>query len=311
MPSHHDYDRLFSDFRPGQPAFSGEKAKSDQAVLQEKRSEAKRLKRLRSATGVPYPTGYRLFRRLVIGLSAVFIKVEIQQAERLPQPGGLEYRPKWYCRNGSAKIDEYAYVLAANHGMIWDISILGHFKRGMVWICKPAFCDNWLTAMINQRMGAVPIWRAGIDGRASKKNPPEKIARRKARAHTSEEGMAVALAALHRGIPVEMFPEGTRQGDAIVESSKKGAAWLAIKAEVPLVPFAIIGCSKGDPVVRQGLLRRRLVLGIVGEPIFPHEIHTSNPSDQRRTAVALTKSWERQINKLRAEGLVQLYYRKP
>lgn len=61
-------------------------------------------------------------------------------------------------------------------------------------------------------------------------------------------------------------PEGTRSPEAQLQAGKPGAAYLAAKAGVPIVPLAIIGTE--DKVVYQRLRRfRRLDIKIrVGEP---------------------------------------------
>jgi 1-acyl-sn-glycerol-3-phosphate acyltransferase len=44
-----------------------------------------------------------------------------------------------------------------------------------------------------------------------------------------------------RRTSVLIFPEGGRSDDGVLQSFKEGAAYVAIKAGVPLVPIALIG----------------------------------------------------------------------
>lgn len=263
-------------------------------------TEDKRLRRLKSATGVAYPTGYVFFRGAVLALARLFIKPRIYHQELLPQPNGVKYRPKRYRRNGNDKIDEHVFILAANHGKVWDIPLIGLFRRGLVWICKPAFCKVWWLAMINQRMGAVPIFRPSIDGDRPN-TTAEQINQLRAAAYTPDEGLEVALKALARGVPVEMFPEGTRIGRGIVDYSKSGTARLARRSGVPIVPLAIAGCAKDDPVVRRGLLHRRVIVGVVCPPIVPADyLHLG---DDQAIDKALMQQWRDQINLGRKQAL--------
>jgi 1-acyl-sn-glycerol-3-phosphate acyltransferase len=45
----------------------------------------------------------------------------------------------------------------------------------------------------------------------------------------------------NRGISILVFPEGGRSLDGILQPFKEGAAYIAIKAGVPIVPVALIG----------------------------------------------------------------------
>jgi 1-acyl-sn-glycerol-3-phosphate acyltransferase len=78
-----------------------------------------------------------------------------------------------------------------------------------------------------------------------------------------------ALEALRRGSVVGIFPEGGRSDDGTLKAAKPGAALLALRAGVPLVPAAIVGTFAAWP--RQRLLPRpRPVLVRFGAPIpFP------------------------------------------
>ncbi len=273
----------------------------DHAIQATKRAEQKRLKRLKSATGVAYPTGYYLFRGIIINLARVFMKAEIYNEKYIPQPGGVRYRPKWYRRKGKAKIDDHAFVIAANHGKVWDIPFIGLFHRGLVWVCKPSFCKYWLLAMVNQRVGAVPIFRPSIDGKPSKKNTPQKIEKARMASYTAEEGLDVAVAALKRGVPVEMFPEGTRIGKEVIDYSKSGTARIARRSGCPILPIALAGCAKGDPVIRRGILRRQVIVGVVCKPIYASDY--AHLGDDSLIDKALMQEWQVRINEGREKAL--------
>jgi 1-acyl-sn-glycerol-3-phosphate acyltransferase len=50
-----------------------------------------------------------------------------------------------------------------------------------------------------------------------------------------------ALSHLHDGGAVGLFPEGTRHQTFVPHRALPGAAWLAVRADVPLVPVAVTG----------------------------------------------------------------------
>lgn len=272
--------------------------------LQIRAQEKARLKRLRSATGVAYPTGYFFFRGAIYWFSQLFIKTKIYDDNKLPQPMGVKYRPPYYRRNGASQVGTgQGYIIAANHGKVWDIPFIGIFRRSLVWVCKPQFCRNKLLAAINQRMGAVPVFRPSVDGDTAKKSP-EDIAYLKSISYKPSELTGVAVRALSRGVPVLMFPEGSRAGSSSVSEAKLGAARIAMLSNCPIVPVAIIGCSKGDPVVRTKFLRRRVIIGLVGEPIHPESYRKLTAESEAESA--MMEDWRQSINSLRGRGAAKL-----
>lgn len=63
------------------------------------------------------------------------------------------------------------------------------------------------------------------------------------------EALKRCLAVLALGEPIVMFPEGTRQFGPTIQPLFDGAAYLAIKAGVPIVPVGIGGT---EAVMRKG-----------------------------------------------------------
>ncbi len=262
--------------------------------------EQQRQKRLRSATGVAYPTGYIFFRGTVALLARFFIKPIMYHNEKIPQPGGYLYKPKYYSRNGTGKVgDVKAFVIAANHGQVWDIPFIGMFRRGLIWVCKPHFCLNPWLAKINQRMGAVPVFRPSIDGDTTK-NSRERVKALQMASYTPQELIPVVVSALKRGVPAIMFPEGSRVGNSSVEDAKNGAARVAFQSGCPILPIALVGCSKGDQVKRVGFLRRRVIVGVVGDLIHPENYMHIEDRHDRETIMMM--DWMGVMNDLRAEG---------
>ncbi len=270
------------------------------------KDERHRQRRLKSANGIASRNGFILFRWLIFNFAMLFMKPELYNAERIPPYGRntLQWYPRPYRRTdpNDGPVGE-PFILTANHGSVFDIPFVGMVHRPMVWVAKPWFCANWLLAMLFQRMGAVPVFRPSVDGDLSRKgNSPERIRKYLRLSYQPAEMMQVALAALKRGFPVQMYPEGSRVGRSEVDGSRSGAARLACAAGVPIVPIGIVGCAKGDPVVRTRLLRRRVMIGIVGQEIHPGD-YVEAYKDQRERERAMMNDWQEQVNQLRKQAL--------
>lgn len=140
-----------------------------------------------------------------------------------------------------------ACVLVSNHASYMDIPVLlAGLPLQFRFLAKRSL---WRVPFIGyhlKRAGHVPVERD--DARAALKS-------------MSEAGRIVR----ERGVPVLVFPEG---GRSLIElrEFKEGAAYIALKAGVPLVPFALLGTRRVLPMdsllVRPGPVTLR-----VGEPI--------------------------------------------
>jgi 1-acyl-sn-glycerol-3-phosphate acyltransferase len=82
-----------------------------------------------------------------------------------------------------------------------------------------------------------------------------------------------------KGISILIFPEGGRSHDGLMRPFKDGAAYIAIKAGVPVVPVALQGTRAILPFGSGKIRPGRVVLKI-GEPI-----QTSSLTLRDRSAV--------------------------
>lgn len=71
---------------------------------------------------------------------------------------------------------------------------------------------------------------------------------------------------LQAGMPLVIFPEGGRTPDGHLQSFLSGPAYMAIRAQVPVVPMALVGTRELMPMHTYHLRPRPLLL-IVGAPI--------------------------------------------
>ena len=75
-----------------------------------------------------------------------------------------------------------------------------------------------------------------------------------------------ALKSLKGGIPLVIFPEGGRSSDGQIKPLMPGALFLAIKAQVDIVPIALIGTFELLPMDTYHIKPRPLEM-CVGEPV--------------------------------------------
>ena len=120
------------------------------------------------------------------------------------------------------------FIAVANHESILDVFLVSRAPWEMKWMAKASlFRIPWIGLMF-RLSGDIPIDR-GERSSAVK-------ALRRARRY------------LERGMPVMLFPEGTRSRDGRLLPFKAGAFRLAIETGVPILPIAVHGTYGGMPV---------------------------------------------------------------
>ena len=103
-------------------------------------------------------------------------------------------------------------------------------------------------------------------------------------------GLLRGVAALKAGMPLVLFPEGSRSPDGHMQAAHSGCAFMALKAGVPLVPLALIGTYELLPIHVYSLRPRPLMI-IAGDPISTDGLTT-------RDADALTVRLYDEISKM-------------
>jgi len=133
--------------------------------------------------------------------------------------------------------EDSGYMICSNHIHMWDPILIADFtKRPISFMSKKELIDAPVIGWILKKCYAFPVDRGKGDIAAIK----------------------TAIEILKNGNVMSMFPEGTRHKDGNFHDLKKGAAMIAIKAGVPIVPVRIIGNYK---------FFTKLTLNI-GEPIY-------------------------------------------
>lgn len=107
--------------------------------------------------------------------------------------------------------------------------------------------------------------------------------------------LSVGVKALRSGMPLFVFPEGGRTPTGEMQSFLSGAAYLAIRAQVPLVPIALSGVYDLLPMHTRHLYPGELTL-TAGEPIDTTGMtvrQTDELTERLRNAIqALSGEWE-------------------
>jgi len=129
-------------------------------------------------------------------------------------------------------------VISCNHIHNFDPPLVGVFVPRFVHFMAKSELFRWRwSAWVMKRLGAFPVKRGGQDMGAMKHS----------------------IAIPNSGGCIVVFPEGHRSKDGKLGTAMTGVAFIARKANCPIVPIAIIGPYK---------LFRPLTIR-VGEPFLP------------------------------------------
>ena len=147
---------------------------------------------------------------------------------------------------GLENVPSTGFVLAANHQSNLDPMVLFRYiRQHMRYVAK------WEIRKV-PILGQAIAWGGNIcvrrDGK-SDQGAIEEAARR-----------------IHQGTNVAFFAEGTRSFDGRLAPFKKGAARVAIAAQVPIVPVALAGVRDAWPRGKLRIKRAKATL-VVGKPI--------------------------------------------
>lgn len=125
-----------------------------------------------------------------------------------------------------------AAMLVSNHESLGDILVLFGLYRPFKWVSKAAVFKSPFLGWNMRYNGYVPLVRGDKDSIVE-------MSRR-------------CREWLDLGVPIMMFPEGTRSPDADVKAFKDGAFRLAIEAGCPLYPIVLTGTA--DTLPKHGLM---------------------------------------------------------
>lgn len=177
-----------------------------------------------------------VYRVVVAGFRALFVllgmRIDIRGVQHLPERG--------------------AAVVASNHVSYLDFAVVGlaaHGRRRLIrFMAKQASFDNPVTGPFMRAMHHVPVDR-----------------------RQGELAYRHAERALRHGELVGVFPEATISRSWTLRPFKLGAASLAVREQVPVVPVITWGAHRLVTVGGRRDLRRRgvAVTVLVGDPLDP------------------------------------------
>lgn len=187
------------------------------------------------------------------GAASVAVSVLTLKDERAPDPllkvwarsvlrtSGVETRAV-----GLEHVPQGNFVLALNHVSHFDsLLVFAHIDRHMRFVAKKELMKIPVFGPALKRAGNVIVDRSGSDA--------------------DKDAMREAVEAVRSRVSIVFFAEGTRSTDGVLRPFKKGAAVMALQAQVPLLPAAVWGTER---ILRKGTLR-----------IHPHPaaIHIGKP----------------------------------
>ena len=171
----------------------------------------------------------RVFYRLIKGL-VVFLARALLRVEYI----GLEHVP----RTGS-------FIVAPSHRSLLDIPVAaGVTDRRLRFMGKDSLWKVPVFGRFLSALGGFPVTRGSADLEALKR----------------------CIGVLQNGEPLVLFPEGTRHEGPVIADLFDGAAFVAAKAEVQIVPVAIAGTELSLSSFLRHVAKWRCTV-IVGRPI--------------------------------------------
>ena len=142
---------------------------------------------------------------------------------------------------------EGPFLLAPVHRSNMDILIAAvATRRRMRYMGKDSLWKHPAAGKVLSALGGFPVSRDVAD----------------------REALDRCMEVLRGGEPLVLFPEGERKSGPIVQPLKDGAAYIAMKTAVPIVPVGIGGSERVMPKGKKMIYPRKVHV-IVGAPIVP------------------------------------------
>ena len=180
--------------------------------------------------------GYTLARWIVGLVFRVFWRPRIEGLEHVPADGPV--------------------IIASNHlSFIDSVVIPLAVPRRVRFLAKAEYFTGRglrgrLTALFFHLIDAVPVERTGN--------------------RDSMRSLESALAVLREGSAFGIYPEGTRSRDGRLYRGRTGVGWLAATSGAPVVPVAVTGTDRVQPVGARGVRVAPVVIRF-GPPVDPAE----------------------------------------
>ncbi len=141
------------------------------------------------------------------------------------------------------------FILATNHLHWLDAPLVGViFPHRVRVFAGEKWAKHRLWGPLLRSLGAIFVRRGEVDRQALRQ----------------------AIDVLRAGGVLGMAPEGTRSKTGALQQGRTGAAYLAFRAGVPIVPLVATGQEKVVPTAKR--LRRTPVRMAIGAPFYPPQL---------------------------------------
>jgi 1-acyl-sn-glycerol-3-phosphate acyltransferase len=178
----------------------------------------------------------------------------------------LAFRPSVRGRSGVPTAGPV--ILASNHlSFIDSIAIPLMAPRKVSYLAKAEYWQGtgvkgWFSRTLFTALGALPVERQAT--------------------RSAQDALDTALTVLKDGGAFGIYPEGTRSRDGKLHRGKTGVAWLALTADCPVVPVAVHGTDRVQPVGARWPRPARVRVTF-GEPLtFPEQRGQAGKNKARR-----------------------------
>jgi len=148
------------------------------------------------------------------------------------------------------------FILAPSHRSTLDIPVAAATtRRRLMYMGKDSMWKIKPIGVLLTALGTFPVTRGSADLEALKR----------------------CIAVLDRGDPLVLFPEGTRHKGRTIEPLFDGAAFVAYKTGVPLIPVGIAGSEEIWPTGSK-FPRPRKCVAVVGDAVYPKPLNGKRAS---------------------------------
>jgi len=171
---------------------------------------------------------------------------------------------------------EGSFVLAPVHRSFIDFALVsGVTRRRLRYMGKDSLWKFMPLGWFISALGAYPVRRRSAD----------------------REAMRRTIAVIAAGEPVVLFPEGTRRSGPAVEELFDGAAYVATRAGVPIVP---VGIGGSELALQKGkrLPRPVKIHVVVGPPMTPPATPEGRHRPSRRAVHQFTTELQVEVQRL-------------
>ncbi len=174
------------------------------------------------------------------------------------------------------------FVVAPVHRSNIDTILMGRVtRRHLRYMAKDTLWRYRWSARVISALGGFPVNRDTAD----------------------RDALRTCERALGRGEPVVIFPEGTRKSGPIITDLFQGAAFVALRCGVPIIPVGIGGSAGAMPKGSKFLHPVKVHI-VIGAPIQPPPREGAGARGSRRHVHELTAQLQVDLQRLydQAEG---------